>query len=401
LEDIFAMSKNIDFTSCIIVAYGSGKRFSNSLNKLLVPLKGIPIFEHSLIKFNSNNKINEIILVAEECLKDYAKIKKYEKITHIVKGGKTREESVLRGLENISKKANFVLIHDAARPLFPATLIDEEIKELSRGAIDGIIPVLPVYDAIKLVDQDYVVFDKKTYSYFSKNLNLTQTPQGFIVKTLKDAFSKNVDKLDNFRDEAELILSSFNSAKVKTINGSFSAHKLTCKDDLQILKALEHGEIRTGFGYDFHPFIKDRQLIIGGIKIPFSSGLSGDSDADVLTHSIIDAILGALGMGDIGLYFGVGTKEILGVKSTKLLSSLIEEISEIEIINLDSTIICKEPKISDYSEKIIENISKTLKIDRSRINLKATTDKGFDAAGRGEGIRAITIVTLNYYKGGI
>jgi len=106
-------------------------------------------------------------------------------------------------------------------------------------------------------------------------------------------------------------------------------------------------------------------------------------------------------MGDIGLYFGVGTKEILGVKSTKLLSSLIEEISEIEIINLDSTIICKEPKISDYSEKIIENISKTLKIDRSRINLKATTDKGFDAAGRGEGIRAITIVTLNYYKGGI
>lgn len=395
------MSKNNNFTSCIIVAYGSGKRFSNSVNKLLIPLEGIPLIEHSLKKFNENSKINEIILVAKECLKDYAKIKKYEKITHIVKGGKTREESVLRGLENISKKANFVLIHDAARPLFPATLIDEEIKELSRGTIDGIIPVLPVYDAIKLMNGDNVVFDKNTYSYFSKNLKLTQTPQGFTVKTLKDAFSKNIEMLDNFRDEAELILSSFEGAKIKTIKGSFSAHKLTSKDDLEILKAFEFSEIRTGLGYDFHPFIKNRPLIIGGIEIPFSLGLSGDSDADVLTHSIIDAILGALGMGDIGLHFGVGTKEILGVKSTKLLSSLIEEISEIEIINLDSTIICKEPKISDYSEKIIENVSKILKIDKDRINIKATTDKGFDAAGRGEGIRAITIATLNYYKGGI
>lgn len=395
------MSKNDDFTSCIIVAYGSGKRFSNSVNKLLIPLGGIPVFEHSLIKFNSNNKINEIILVTEECLKDYLKIKKYEKITHIVKGGKTREESVLRGLENISKKADFVLIHDAARPLFPATLIGEEIKELSRGTSDGVIPVLPIYDAIKLVDEDYVVFDKKTYSSFNKNLKLTQTPQGFVVKTLKDAFSKNIDKLNNFRDEAELILSSYNIAKIKTIKGSFSAHKLTSKDDLEILKAFVLNEIRTGLGYDFHPFTKNRPLIIGGIEIPFSSGLSGDSDADVLTHSIIDAILGALGMGDIGLHFGVGTKEVLGVRSTKLLSRLIQDSPQFEIINLDSTIICKKPKISDYSEKIIENISKILKIDKERINLKATTDKGFDAAGRGEGIRAITIATLNYYKGGI
>ena len=251
------------------------------------------------------------------------------------------------------------------------------------------------------MDEDYVIFDKKTYSYFNKNLKLTQTPQGFVVKTLKDAFSKNIDKLDNFRDEAELILSSFEGAKIKTIKASSSAHKLTSKDDPQILKAFELNEIRTGLGYDFHPFIKDRPLIIGGIEIPFSSGLSGDSDADVLTHSIIDAILGALGMGDIGLHFGVGTNEVLGVRSTKLLLSLMEEIPESEIINLDSTIICKEPKISDYSEKIIENISKILRIDKDRINLKATTDKGFDAAGRGEGIRAITIATLNYYKGGI
>jgi len=387
-----------NFTSSIIVGAGKGERFSKKSNKLFITLNGIPVIEHSLKKFNESNLINEIILVTdtEEYSKTYNFSKKYEKIRKVVNGGKVREGSVLEGLKNISEKANFVLIHDAGRPLFPKSLIEDEIRELLRGNIDGVIPVLPIYDAIKTMNGEFVIPNGEKCSSFRKELKLTQTPQGFNVKILKEAIEKNIDKLDNFRDEAELILSYLPSAKIKTIKGSFDAHKLTCRDDLEILGKIEFHQIRSGIGYDFHPFINGRPLIIGGIEIPYCKGLSGDSDADVLTHSIIDAILGALGKGDIGSFFGIGSKEVIGVKSMNLLLKLKEDenIPRFEIINIDSTIICKKPKILDYSRKIVENISKMLKIDENKINIKATTDKGFDSAGKGFGIRAITIATL-------
>lgn len=393
MEDILKMPNGAKFTSSIILAYGSGKRFSSELNKLFLPLNGLPIIEHSLKKFNNSPLINEIILVAEDLVEVK---KKYEKIRHIVKGGKTREESALYGFKNVSKEADFVLIHDAARPLFPVALIEDEIKELSKGDIDGIVPLLPIYDAIKLVNEEFLIFDEKIYSRLMRDLRLTQTPQGFRVEVLKEAFSKNIGKLANFRDEAELVLSCNRKAKIKALSGNFNAHKLTCSDDLKILNALGFREIRTGLGYDFHPFVEGKPLIIGGIEIPYSFGLSGDSDADVLTHSIIDAILGASGKGDIGSFFGVGTEDVLGIKSISLLSKLFEDSfhSSFEIVNVDSTVVCRNPDLSEYKTEIEKNLAKIMKTKKEKINIKATTDKGFDAAGTGQGIRAITIVTL-------
>ncbi len=391
------MQKGFNFISAIITAAGRGERFSSIVNKLLVPLNGLLLIEHSIRKFNETPLINEIILVTTEEVKSIILKKSYQKLKKIVNGGSFREESVYNGLKNISEGANLVLIHDAARPLFPIELIESEINELSQGEIDGVIPVIPIYDAIKIVKEDgFIDFSEKNYSLFKKELKLTQTPQAYRVEILKEAFEKNIERLDNFRDETELILSFKKSAKIKTIRGSFSAYKLTEMDELKILKNSGLENIRTGLGYDFHPFSDNRALIIGGIEIPYYKGLIGDSDADVLVHSIVDAILGALGKGDIGLFFGVGTKEVMGIKSTELLSKLLEDISlpRFEIMNIDSTLVCKEPKISNYTERIIENLSRILKIAENKINIKATTDKSFDAAGSGLGIRAITVATL-------
>lgn len=386
------------FVSAIIVAGGKGERFSDKINKLTIPLNNIPVIEHSLIKFNECSYINEIILVTSEEIKSLKLDNKYKKIRKIVDGGIFREESVYNGFKKISEEAKLVIIHDAARPLFPANLIEEEINEIGKD-LDGVVPVMPIYDAVKIIrDNCFLDFDREIYSLFKKReVKLTQTPQTYRVEILKNAFEKNIERLDNFRDEAELILTYNNKAKIKIIRGSFSAYKLTEMEELKIFEVLLSKNVKTGIGYDFHPFSPHRALIIGGIEIPYKNGLLGDSDADVLSHSIIDALLGALGKGDIGSFFGVNTDKVIGVKSTDLLSQLIgnENLPRFEIINIDSTIICKEPNMTNQKDKIIENLSEILKIDKGKINIKATTDKGFDAAGSGLGIRAITIITIN------
>ena len=297
-------------------------------------------------------------------------------------------------MEALSKLSKYVIIHDGARPFFDNNIIDEELEVLKQDEFDGVIPIMPLYDALKKTDREII---KKGIN--KKNIVLTHTPQAYRKKILSEAFIKKAGELSKYRDEAELLLDFNPKIKIKTIKSNINAYKLTVYDDLKIIKMLDDYQQRSGIGYDFHKFKKGRKLILGGVKIPFNKGLDGDSDADVLTHTIIDAICGALNLGDIGTYFGVGTVDLIGVKSVDLLKKLIiNEKHKFEIINIDSTIICKEPIISNYYDKILETLSKVIGTEKNNINIKANTDKGVGSAGKGLGIRAITIANLKVYR---
>lgn len=154
--------------------------------------------------------------------------------------------------------------------------------------------------------------------------------------------------------------------------------------------------MRSGIGFDIHPFREGRPLVLGGAVIPHDAGLDGDSDADVLTHAIIDAILGALCAGDIGSYFGVGTPELMGIESLALLSKLVVLVkdSRFAISNIDSTIVCEAPKLSVYRMEMQGNIAKALEIEANKVSVKFTTPKGLGALGHKEGIASLAIVTM-------
>lgn len=154
--------------------------------------------------------------------------------------------------------------------------------------------------------------------------------------------------------------------------------------------------MRSGIGFDIHPFREDRPLVLGGVAIPHGRGLDGDSDADVLTHAIIDAILGALSAGDIGSYFGVGTPEVMGIRSLELLSrlTLLVKNSQFAISNIDSTIVCEAPKLSAFRDQMRENIAGALGIEIDKVSVKFTTPKGLGALGHKEGIAVLAIVTM-------
>lgn len=154
--------------------------------------------------------------------------------------------------------------------------------------------------------------------------------------------------------------------------------------------------MRSGIGFDIHPFREGRPLVLGGVAIPYERGLDGDSDADVLTHAIIDAILGALSVGDIGSFFGVGTPELMGIRSLELLSRLVTLVknSRFAISNIDSTIVCEAPKLSAFREKMRDNIAEALEIEINKVSVKFTTLKGLGALGHKEGIASLAIVTM-------
>lgn len=155
-------------------------------------------------------------------------------------------------------------------------------------------------------------------------------------------------------------------------------------------------EYRVGHGYDVHRLVEGRSLILGGVNIPYSLGLDGHSDADVLIHAIMDALLGAAAMGDIGRHFPDSSEEFRGISSVKLLSKVYEKLKSagFEIVNVDSTLVLQKPKIAPYIEEMKSIISKTLNLDESRINIKATTEEHLGFTGRGEGVSAHAVVMI-------
>jgi 2-C-methyl-D-erythritol 4-phosphate cytidylyltransferase/2-C-methyl-D-erythritol 2,4-cyclodiphosphate synthase len=362
----------------IILASGQSKRFNSSKPKQFIKYKNKALFEHSLDKALKSKLFKKIIIVTND--KKQIK-KKYSKDVLIIKGGKERSDSSLIGLKFIKKyKPNNVLIHDAARPNFTIKLLKNLINSLKKNKAS--IPVISSKDSIK-----YKV-KNQLFNLNRKNSYLTQTPQAF---KFKDVYDLSIKQKSKIQDEATLFIE--NNLKLNFIKGEILNNKITFKEDLISSKTY------FGIGFDIHRLVKNKKLYLGGIKIPYHSGLKGHSDGDVILHAIIDALLGAMRKKDIGTFFPDNKNKFKNIRSPKMLKPIIEILNNnnFYINNLDINLICEQPKVSKYRAKIINSLSNLLNLDKDLINLKGKTVEKLGLIGNEKAIACETIISLTQY----
>ena len=360
----------------IILASGQSKRFNSIKPKQFIKYKNKALFEHSLEKALNSKLFKKIILV----INDKKQIKyKYPKNVIIIKGGKERSDSSLIGLRYIKKfKPNNVLIHDAARPNFTIKLLNNLINSLKKNKAS--IPIISSKDSIKYKVKNQLFNLKRENSF------LTQTPQAF---KFNDLYKLSISQKTKIQDEATLFIE--NNLKVKFIKGENLNTKITFKEDIINTKTY------FGIGFDIHRLIKNKKLFLGGINIPFHSGLKGHSDGDVILHSIIDALLGAMRKKDIGTFFPDNKNKFKNIRSPNMLKPIIEILNKnnFYINNLDINLICEQPKVSKYRDKILKSLSNLLKLDKDLINLKGKTVEKLGLIGKEKAIACEVIVSLD------
>jgi len=378
----------------IIAAAGAGKRIGGRLSKQFLLLSGEPILKLTLLPFERCSLISKIILVVPRrrilLVKGMVKDWGYRKVRKIVSGGKERQDSILNGLKALSLGTKIVVIHDGVRPFITENLIRKTVQAAAMHK--AVVTGLPVKETIKNVEKGFI-----TSTFNRERVWSIQTPQAFEVNLLKRAYKQAYQ--DSFYGTDDAALVERIGFKVKVIKGSEENIKITTLGDLRLAKAIHSSSLgfREGFGYDLHPLVEGRPLILGGVKIPFKRGALGDSDADVLTHAIIDALLGAVGEGDIGTHFPPGDPQYEGIKSLTLLPKIFPLIERrgFKVENIDTTIVLEAPKIGNYVTKMKRNLCPLLKIDSTQLNIKATTAKGLGEIGQGQAIACYAVVILS------
>ena len=269
-----------------------------------------------------------------------------------------------------------VFIHDAARPNFSIRLLKNIFKNLKKNK--AVVPVVTSKDSIKYKIKNQIFNLNKNKSM------LTQTPQAYRFRELYNLANKGKK---NVSDEATLFLNQ--NLKIKFITGENQNNKITYIDDIKTSKTF------FGLGFDLHKLVKNRKLYLGGVKIPFHSGLKGHSDGDVILHAIIDAILGATRKKDIGTYFP-NTKKFKNIRSVRMLKPVVDNLYKFNfsINNLDINLICEKPKVSKYRDKIVNSISKLIGLNKNLINLKGKTVEKLGLIGREKAIACEVIVSI-------
>ena len=361
----------------IILAAGSGRRFDDKKPKQYILYKNKELFEHSVEKAIKSKLFKKIILVVDNPKKIK---KKYHSNISIIKGGKVRSDSSLIALKKIKRyRPNNVLIHDAARPNFSIKLLKKLINELKKNK--SVVPVSNPKDSLKYKIKNQLFNLNRENSY------LSQTPQGFRFNEL---YKLALNEKGEVSDEATLFIKK--NKKIKLIKGENKNIKITFKEDIEYQKNY------YGIGFDIHRLIRNKKLYLGGIKIPFHSGLKGHSDGDVILHAIIDAILGATRKKDIGSYFP-NTKKFKDIRSPKMLKPILQSLNKSNFIinNLDINLICEQPKVSKYRNKIINSISKLMTLNKSLINLKGKTVEKLGLIGKEKAIACEVIISITQY----
>ncbi len=360
----------------IILASGQSKRFNSKKPKQFNTYKNKPLFKHSLDKALKSKLFKKIVIVVNN--KKYIK-EKFSKNVLIIKGGKERSDSSLIALKFIKKyKPNKVLIHDSARPNFSLKLLNNLIKLLDK--YKAVIPTIKSKDSIKYKIKN------ELFNLKRKNLILTQTPQAF---KFTDLYKLSIKQKKTVTDEATLFIEK--NLKVKFIQGENLNNKITFKDDIYIAKTY------FGIGFDIHRLIKGKKLFLGGINIPYHSGLKGHSDGDVIIHAIIDALLGAMRKKDIGTLFPDNKNKYKNIRSPLMLNPIIKILKKnnFYINNIDINLICEKPKVSKFREKIISSLSSLLDLDKSLINLKGKTTEKLGLIGKEKAIACEVICSIS------
>jgi 2-C-methyl-D-erythritol 4-phosphate cytidylyltransferase/2-C-methyl-D-erythritol 2,4-cyclodiphosphate synthase len=307
-------------------------------------------------------------------------------------GGATRQASVRAGLETlVAHKPELVLVHDAARPFASRALIARAIAAARSGAA---VPVLPVVDTVKTVDTTGAITD----TIDRRSLRVVQTPQAFGFELLLEAHRRAVAAgREDFTDDAAL--AEWAGHRVTTFEGEASNVKLTTPEDFSRAEAAEVAalaDIRTGFGFDVHQFIEGDHVWLGGVRIAHERGVTGHSDADVVLHALVDAILGALCEGDIGVHFPPSDPQWRGASSDRFLAFAVERVQARggRIAHLDATIVCEAPRIGPHRDAMRARIAEIAGIPESRVAIKATTSEQLGFIGRREGIAAFANATI-------
>ncbi len=360
------------------------------------PLAGSPIIIHTIEVFLSSRVIGQLIVVVpadkiEETKNLFDSHGLNDQRIEITKGGRRRQDSVFNGLQLIHPEIDTVLVHDCARPLINLELIEECYSAaVEYGAA---IAAIPVKDTLKKAGDNALI----TETIDRSQVWQAQTPQAAKVSLLREAYRKNGEA--DFTDEAGLLEQA--GIPVKLVEGSETNLKITRPQDLAIaekllLETTMKPTFRIGHGYDAHRFAPERELVLGGVTIPHPQGLAGHSDADVLTHAICDALLGALSKGDIGKHFPDSSETYKNIYSINLLEKVIELLlaSEFTLVNLDATIVCQRPKLADHIDQMRKVIAETCKSDINCINIKATTTEKMGFTGREEGISSHAVVLI-------
>ena len=366
-------------TNCfILLAAGKGKRFKSNNPKQFTNYKNKPLFMHSVDKAIKSKLFKSIIIVSNTPIKNIK-----GKSIKVIKGGNERYKSSQKAL-NFLKKKKFknVFIHDAARPNFSIKLLKKLNSNLKKN--NAVVPYIKTDSSIK-----YKI-ENKIKNLNRENLLFTQTPQCFDFKTLY-----NLSKSNNIKvtDEASLFLN--NNKRVKFIKGEKDNFKITTKKDLQKINVENY----YGIGFDIHRLIKNKKLYLGGLKIPFPSGLKGHSDGDVILHAIIDGLLGAMRKKDIGSLYPSNKMKFKNIRSPNMLNPILKTLdkSGYFINNIDINLICERPKVSKFRKKIIKSLSNLLKVNKDQINLKGKTVEKLGLIGKEKAIACEAIESLNYY----
>ena len=368
----------------IIVAAGRGKRLGSSLPKQFLKVRGRTILEMSVEAFEQNKYVDEIFVAANA---DYCELTEklcrgFSKLKKIVAGGAERQDSVRAALDCVRGENGIVLVHDAARPFVSEAVINAVIE----GTADfgAAIPTVPAKDTIRQVD------GTGSRTLQRETLACVQTPQGFRISLIKHAFEKAQAEGFLGTDDASLVERM--GINISMVQGEDANRKITTREDLET-------EMRIGTGYDVHRLVEGRPLVLCGEQIPYEKGLLGHSDADVALHALMDSMLGAAGLGDIGKHFPDTDEWYRGISSMKLLQKTAELLREAGYFlgNADITIIAQRPKIAGYIPKMRANIAEIMNCDENKINIKGTTTEKLGFVGREEGIASEAVCILYRY----
>jgi 2-C-methyl-D-erythritol 4-phosphate cytidylyltransferase/2-C-methyl-D-erythritol 2,4-cyclodiphosphate synthase len=387
------------FITAIIAAGGRGLRLGASQPKQLLDVNGAPILHRSFAAFRDHPRVDEIVVaLPPDVLQSPPEyLRSGAKPVLLVAGGARRQDSVANAFDHVAARAEIVVIHDAARPFVTAPLIDRTIEAAAEAgaAVCGVTS----RDTVKEIAGADGPFAARVVGRTlpRESLFLAQTPQAFRRSVLADAIARGRQG-EEATDEAAL--AELAGHPVRLVEGDAFNLKITTPEDLAVAHALAggvgQGERRIGTGYDLHRLVEGRPLILGGVTLPFDRGLAGHSDADVLSHAITDAVLGAASLGNIGSHFPDTDPAWRGASSLDLLRRATAHLRQagFRVTNVDAVVIAERPKLAPHLDAICANLAAALGIATGRISVKGKTNEGVGEIGRGEAIAAHAVALV-------
>ena len=373
----------------IVVAAGRGERLKASAPKAFVEVNGHTILEHSLAPISVLADLAQVVIAAPathlaEATEIANAVLTTDATLDVVVGGDTRQQSIANALAVVGDEIEIVLVHDAARA-FASSALFERVADAVRSTSASVIPALEIADTIKRVSGDRV---EETVDRSA--LRSAQTPQGFISSELKRAYA---NASDDFTDDAALMQSQ--GKKVSFVAGEVEAAKITTPEDLVGVLSRLNGPGRTGIGVDVHRFSADesKKLFLGTIEWPGLPGLDGHSDGDAVSHALVDALLSAAGLGDIGSNFGVDRPEFSGANGKVFLEETVRMLAAAgySVVNASVQLVGNRPKVSGKRAEVEAALSA---IVGAPVTLGATTTDGLGFLGNDEGVAAVASVLI-------